>query len=288
MLFYVKGGAAVAADQLPHVHHRRPALLARSIVSRHPLGRHGRRRPRIRLRAELVGWRRIRSPVHGQPQLRLHGSPSAGLLLANRPHPPGCRYRHRPRQLPLGRPGRREVLIESDRLKLSIGKIRKGRPRAGLFVCAHVRASSLPAAATAQVLQPSRNNPLMVCTRHWKSLPVLPMFRAYPLASDPGFRGDARLNAARLTRLEMPIMDEVIRAKRQQTAGSGTRAITIRGAREHNLKNVDLEIPARQARGVHRASPAPANPRSPSTPSMPRASAAMSSRCRPMRASSWR
>src|SRR6202045_4303513 len=38
-------------------------------------------------------------------------------------------------------------------------------------------------------------------------------------------------------------MDEVIRAKRQQTAGSGTRAITIRGAREHNLKNIDLEIP---------------------------------------------
>src|SRR5882762_772356 len=38
-------------------------------------------------------------------------------------------------------------------------------------------------------------------------------------------------------------MDEVIRAKRQQTAASGTRAITIRGAREHNLKNVDLEIP---------------------------------------------
>src|SRR6202140_5887011 len=38
-------------------------------------------------------------------------------------------------------------------------------------------------------------------------------------------------------------MDEVIRAKRQQSAASGTRAITIRGAREHNLKNVDLEIP---------------------------------------------
>ncbi|SHH34634.1 excinuclease ABC subunit UvrA [Bradyrhizobium erythrophlei] len=38
-------------------------------------------------------------------------------------------------------------------------------------------------------------------------------------------------------------MDEVIRAKRQQTAASGTRAITIRGAREHNLKNIDLEIP---------------------------------------------
>ena len=37
-------------------------------------------------------------------------------------------------------------------------------------------------------------------------------------------------------------MDEVIKAKRQQ-AVSATRAITIRGAREHNLKNVDLEIP---------------------------------------------
>ena len=37
-------------------------------------------------------------------------------------------------------------------------------------------------------------------------------------------------------------MDEVIRAKRQQT-GSSTRAITIRGAREHNLKNVTVEFP---------------------------------------------
>src|SRR5580700_11080776 len=38
-------------------------------------------------------------------------------------------------------------------------------------------------------------------------------------------------------------MDEVIKAKRQPNAGSSLRAITIRGAREHNLKNVDLEIP---------------------------------------------
>ncbi|MCS3503135.1 excinuclease ABC subunit A [Bradyrhizobium japonicum] len=39
-------------------------------------------------------------------------------------------------------------------------------------------------------------------------------------------------------------MDEVIKGKRQQqNAGSSLRAITIRGAREHNLKNVDVEIP---------------------------------------------
>src|SRR6476646_4783801 len=39
-------------------------------------------------------------------------------------------------------------------------------------------------------------------------------------------------------------MDEVIKAKqRQQMAGSSLRAISIRGSREHNLKNIDLEIP---------------------------------------------
>src|ERR1700709_539766 len=37
----------------------------------------------------------------------------------------------------------------------------------------------------------------------------------------------------------MPEMDEVIKANRK----TSMRAITVRGAREHNLKNVDLEIP---------------------------------------------
>jgi excinuclease ABC subunit A len=81
----------------------------------------------------------------------------------------------------------------------------------------------------------------MTGTRHWKSIRVLPMFRVHPSAFSPGFRRRAPELGARAPGIAG--MDEVIKAKRQQPAGSGLRAITIRGAREHNLKNLDVEIP---------------------------------------------
>src|SRR5512141_316146 len=70
------------------------------------------------------------------------------------------------------------------------------------------------------------------------------MFRVHPLASDPAALYLRRCAPERGA-TQAPgnaDMDEVIRAKRQKT-GSAMRAITIRGAREHNLKNVDLELP---------------------------------------------
>src|SRR6202795_5060779 len=82
----------------------------------------------------------------------------------------------------------------------------------------------------------------MACTEHWKSAPVLPMFRSSHWRLIAIFQRPARPERGAADAPGNADMDEVIRAKRQQT-GSGMRAISIRGAREHNLKNIDLEIP---------------------------------------------
>ena len=57
-----------------------PAFLVTTTGERHPLGRHGRRGPRIRLRPELVGRHRIDHLFMRQPHLHLHrhGSSNGG------------------------------------------------------------------------------------------------------------------------------------------------------------------------------------------------------------------
>ena len=61
--------------------------------------------------------------------------------------------------------------------------------------------------------------------------------------------------------------------------------IYIKGAREHNLKNVDITIPVNKPWFLP-ACPVRVNPRWRSIPFTPRDSAAMLSRCPPMRVSS--
>ena len=67
--------------------------------------------------------------------------------------------------------------------------------------------------------------------------------------------------------------------------------IVVTGAREHNLKNIDVAIPRTRSDRASPGSRARASPRSPSTRSTPRASGATSSRSPPTRGSScgrWR
>ena len=106
-LFYVKGGGAVVGDKQQHDGHCEQC--AERQRQANPLGWHGRRRSRIWLRAELVGWRRIRPHVPGQEERQLHDA--RRRVQHDGKHPPGRRYGPRSPELPLRRPDHREVLI---------------------------------------------------------------------------------------------------------------------------------------------------------------------------------
>ena len=77
-LLYVKGGAAVTDNRIRHLRGRRRSV-ARQRGDRHPLGRHRRRRHRIRLCAELVGRARIRPSVHGERQEPSPAAPAGAV-----------------------------------------------------------------------------------------------------------------------------------------------------------------------------------------------------------------
>ena len=63
--------------------------------------------------------------------------------------------------------------------------------------------------------------------------------------------------------------------------------ISVRGAREHNLSNVDIDLP-RDRLVVLTGLSGQANHRLPLTRFMPKDSAAMLNRYRPMRANFWK
>ncbi len=112
------------------------------LLGRQPLGRHGRHRPRIRLRSELVGWRSSTTICSSATAPRPSPTPPAARCSAPTAFP-GRRSGHRPRQLSLGRPGRREVLIAS----LNASRIWKRPASRRPFCLAACRL--LPAAANA-------------------------------------------------------------------------------------------------------------------------------------------
>ena len=196
-LLYVKGGAAVTDNNYEHPFDApatscspapvtTPAGAAPSVPASNSASlRTGRSVSNTTICSCRIAQRRLRH--RWRRALRL------------RQHPSGRRHGHRPHELPLGRPGDRastDTDTGSDN-DLSQAEITEKAGLAPAFLFARLMRRikcRVPTAAISRSRRPEtrghfarkrdgRNKPLMVCTRHWKSAPVLPTFRAHPLAS---------------------------------------------------------------------------------------------------------
>ena len=139
----------------------------------------------------------------GSDQTYNFTTPRRGWSLRNRPHPSGRRSRHRSRELPLGWPGHREVLMLPEPELASRLELEKAGLAPAFFVwlvravCCHLPPFPQPAI---------RNKPLMACNGALEIPPRSSYVPSSPIGvRSPAFPGDARPNAARSTRLEMPI-----------------------------------------------------------------------------------
>ena len=179
-------------------------------------------------------------------------TPPAALSSVQRPYSRRCRSGVGPRQLPLGRPGRRKILIASEPHRIS-----KRPASCRLFCCLLLTAAAIFVILT-RFLHANRyplrlktvrsNNPLMVFTRHWKLIPVLPMFRALIHWRLIAFRRRAR--TARLRAPGNADMDEIIKAEAPTIRQQPARDHHSRRARTQSEERRRRNSP-RQARGVH-------------------------------------
>jgi hypothetical protein len=106
---------------------------------------------------------------------------------------------------------------------------------------------------------------------------LLALFLALPVAAED-HRQLAALSPEAQATLRQEMLDNLIALNEILSL--------VRGARTHNLKNINLDLPRNKADRDHRPVRLRQSRRWPSTRCMPRASAAMSSRSRPTRGSS--
>ena len=130
-LLYVKGGAAVTSNNYRSYTIANNALAWFDRQQEPQLGRHHRRRRKIRLRSELVDWSSNTTICSCRTRPFNFTGPN-GTFFRQRSHPSGRRSGHRPPELQVRRPGHREVL--SQLISRFGAETRKPRALPGAFL----------------------------------------------------------------------------------------------------------------------------------------------------------